>query len=414
LDAARTVALRLRAHGHDAFVAGGAVRDHLLGRPPHDADVATSAHPDHVASLFPGSRFVGAAFGVVLVAIDGATIEVATFRKEGPYLDGRHPSRVEFATVEEDVRRRDFTINGLLLDPANGDVLDLVGGRTDLTNRVVRAIGDPRARFEEDHLRLLRAVRFAAQLAFTIEPATRAALSELADLVRNVAPERVRDELVRMLTGANARRGLELLHATGLLARVLPQVDAMRGVEQPPEYHPEGDVFVHTTRLFDHLERPTPSLAFGALLHDVGKPPTFERAPDRIRFPRHAKVGADLADAICRDLRFSNETREQIVGLVANHMRFMDVQRMKPSTLKRFLRLPGFDEHLALHRADCLASLGSLESWSFAGDRRDALGEETLRPEPLIDGNDLLEVGYPQGPSVGRTLRLVEELQLAG
>lgn len=414
LHAARDVAVRLRRGGHDAFVAGGAVRDHLLGRVPNDADVATSARPDEVAALFPGSKLVGAAFGVVVVPVRGTSIEVATFRSEGPYLDGRHPSHVEFTTVEDDVRRRDFTINGMLLDPETGEIHDYVGGRADLDAQVVRAIGDPRARFEEDHLRVLRAVRFAAELGFAIDPATSRAIRELAPRVRRVAPERIRDELVRLFTSGRGRDGLLLLHETGLLAHVLPDVYALRGVEQSPEHHPEGDVFVHTSLLFEHLGRPSPTLAFAALLHDVGKPSTFVRGPDRIRFPLHARVGAEMADKICRDLRFSNEAREQIVALVANHMRFIDVRRMKPATLKRFLRMERFDEHLALHRADCLSSHRIVDNWRFATDERERIGAEALRPAPLVNGNDLLRLGYEQGPTVGRTLRLLEELQLAG
>lgn len=393
---------------------GGAARDHLLGIPPRDADVATSAHPEDVRRLFPASLFVGAAFGVVRVRHDGGETEVATFRSEGPYLDGRRPSSVRYATVEEDVRRRDFTVNGLLLDPVTLEVLDLVEGRPDLEARTLRAIGDPRARFHEDYLRLLRAVRLAAQLGFEIEPATFDALRELAPLAAQVAAERTRDELVRLLTGPDPARGLELLHSSGLLAVLLPEVAAGEGVEQPPQHHPEGDVLTHTILLFRHLDSPSPELALGALLHDIGKPPTFEDGPDRIRFPGHAKLGAAMASETCRRLRLSNECRERVVSLVANHMRFLDVQRMKTSTLKRFLRLPGFDEHLALHRADCLASHGGLDNWEYARAKREEFGEEQLRPPRLVDGHDLMAMGWPADRSLGRELRRIEELQLEG
>jgi poly(A) polymerase len=413
MDAAMAVTRRLSAAGHRAVINGGAVRDHLLGVTPNDVDVATSARPEEVAELFPDSRLVGAAFGVVLVNVGGQSIEVATFRSEGPYLDGRRPSEVRFATEEEDVQRRDFTVNGMLLDPATGEVIDHVGGHADLDAKVLRAIGDPRDRFEEDHLRLLRAVRFAAQLDFEIEEKTRAAVSELAPLARKVAAERTRDELIRLLTGPDPERGLRLLHETGLLHEILPEVAAMDGVEQPPQFHPEGDVLTHTILLFRHLQAPSTELAFGALLHDVGKPPTFQVA-DRIRFPEHCRVGADMTDRICRDLRLSNDSREQVVALVANHMKFKDVQKMRTSTLKRFLGMPRFEEHLALHRADCLASHGLLDNWEFARDRLEELGEEQIHPPPLVTGGDLMELGWTEGPELGRELRAIEELQLEG
>jgi poly(A) polymerase len=413
MDAARTVIERLTRAGHRALVNGGAVRDQLLGIVPNDVDVATSAHPDEVAALFRDSRLVGAAFGVVVVPVGDHPVEVATFRSEGPYLDGRRPSEVRFATEEEDVRRRDFTVNGMLYDPATGEVIDHVGGRRDLEARLVRAIGDPRERFLEDHLRLLRAVRFAAQLGFEIEEGTRAAVVELAGLAREVAAERTRDELGRILGGPDPARGLWLLHETGLLRVVLPDVAAMDGVEQPPDFHPEGDVLTHTILLFRHLESPSLELAWGALLHDVGKPGTFVLA-DRIRFPEHARVGAAIADRVCRELRHSNESREQIVALVEQHMKFKDVPQMRASTLKRFLGLPGFEEHLALHRADCLASHGQLDNWEYARRRREELGEEAIHPPRLVTGDDLKALGWTEGPELGRELRAIEELQLEG
>lgn len=414
MRAATAIVAALQAAGHEAWIAGGAVRDHLLGRSPHDVDVATSARPDEVVRRWPQARLVGAAFGVVLVSEADATIEVATFRREGVYLDGRRPSEVSFGSLEEDARRRDFTVNGLYLDPRSGTVRDLVGGRRDLDARVLRAIGDPRARFAEDRLRLLRAVRLAAELDFAVEPDTWAAVRELAPLAADVAAERTRDELLRMLTGPAAGRGVALLHDAGLLGVLLPEVAAMDGVEQPPQYHPEGDVLTHTRLLFEHLPAPSPELALAALLHDVGKPPTFERGPAGVRFPSHAKVGAGMADDICRRLRLANDARERVVELVAGHMRFLDVQRMKTSTLKRFLGQPGFEEHLELHRADCLASHGNLDNWTFSRAKREEFGTEALAPPRLVTGDDLLGLGWTAGPGLGAELVRLEEMQLEG
>lgn len=414
MDAAARIAARLRERGHEAWIAGGAVRDFLLGRTPHDVDVATSARPDDVVALWGDAKLVGAQFGVVLVAEAGQTVEVATFRREGEYFDGRRPSEVSFGTLEQDAHRRDFTVNGLYLDPDNGEVLDLVDGLADLDARRLRAIGDPRARFREDHLRLLRAVRLAAQLDFGIEPSTLAALEELAPLAAQVAAERTRDELLRLLVDPGAVRGLELLRDTGVLRVLLPEVAALDGVEQPPEHHPEGDVLTHTILLFDHLAGASPELALAALLHDIGKLPTLEHGPEGIRFPSHARVGAEMSAEVCRRLRLSNESRESVVDLVAGHMRFLDVQRMKTSTLKRFLRRSNFDDHLALHRADCLASHGRLDNWEYAREKREEFGEEALRPPRLVDGRDLMALGWEPGPPLGAELRRLDELQLEG
>jgi poly(A) polymerase len=414
VEAARTISERLRAAGHEAYIAGGAVRDLLLGVPPRDVDVATSARPEQVTALFETTREVGASFGVVLVTSEGISVEVATFRREGPYLDGRRPSSVDYATARDDVLRRDFTVNGLLLDPATDEILDLVGGRADLEAKVLRCIGRPEARFAEDHLRLLRAVRLAAQLDFAIEANTERAIRLLADHAHEVAAERTREELSRMLTGPAPARAVELMDSTGLLAVVLPEVAAMRGIAQPPEYHPEGDVLTHTLDVLRELEHPGTELAFAALLHDVGKPPTFTQGDDRIRFPRHAKLGATLADEVCHRLRFSNDSRERIVDLVAHHMRFTDIQRMKVSTLKRFLRRPDFAEHLELHRADCQASHRDLKNFEYAKAKLEEFGREELCPPRLVSGEDLLELGYEQGPRLGRELKRLEELQLEG
>jgi putative nucleotidyltransferase with HDIG domain len=392
------------------------VRDLLLGRLPKDFDVATSATPDHVLKLFEKTFAVGAHFGVVLVSTGGITTEVATFRSDGAYSDGRHPDAVRFSTSpEEDVKRRDFTINGMMLDPADDSVLDLVGGRQDLHTGLIRAIGDPIERFTEDKLRMLRAVRFAARFNFALEPATANAIERLAPAVNQVSHERVRDELTRMLTEGHARRAFEMLDATGLLAQVLPEVVRLKGVAQPPQYHPEGDVWVHTLMLLDGLPAGVPAaLAWGALLHDIGKPATFRVAPDRIRFDGHVDVGIRIAEEICRRLRFPNHETEQILSLIANHMRFADVRKMKESTLKRFFRLQDFDQHLALHRLDCLASHGSLELYDFARERFETLPEEEVRPHLLLSGKDLIEAGYQPGPQFSQMLAAAEDAQLEG
>jgi poly(A) polymerase len=411
---ARAVIGRLRGAGHRAWLVGGAVRDLLLGARPKDFDVSTGARPERIMDLFPGSGLVGARFGVVLVRDGGAQVEVATFRSDHAYTDGRHPSEVRFESdPREDVLRRDFTVNGLMLDPATGEVLDYVGGRRDLEDRLIRAIGDPGARFREDHLRLLRGIRFAARLGFAIEPATLEAIRRNHGLILNVSAERVRDELVRILTEGGARRGFELLDSSGMLEDLLPEVAAMKGVEQPPEYHPEGDVWVHTLVLLEHLARPTPTLAMGALLHDVGKPPTF-RVAGRIRFDGHVEEGVRLAEGILDRLRFSRHDAEQVLALVANHMRFKDVGHMKASTLKRFLRLPEFGEHLELHRLDVLASNRRMESYDFVRGKLAEYSAEHLSPPRLVTGADLIAAGYTPGPLFSKMLALVEDAQLEG
>ncbi len=429
--AASAVVARLRAAGHQAYLAGGCVRDLLLGREPSDYDVATSATPDIVLDMFEKTFAVGAHFGVVLVAHDGDdgqpsfVTEVATFRSDGVYSDGRHPDAVRYTMIaEEDVDRRDFTINGLLLDPARlsldpsdmrAAVLDFVGGIADLDRGLLRAIGSPQARFEEDHLRMLRAVRFAARFGFSIDPATQQAIQILAPRIAAVSRERVRDELTKMLTEGHARRAFELLDETGLLVQVLPEIARMQGVEQPPQYHPEGDVWVHTLGLLAQLEPGcSHTLAWGALLHDVGKPPTFRRAPDRIRFDNHVDVGVAIAAEICRRFRFSNEETHQILALVANHMRFSDAEHMKSSTLKRFFRLAAFEEHLALHKMDCLGGGGNLDHWNYVRDRWTAMPEEVVRPTPLLTGRELIAAGYQPGAAFKEMLRAVEDAQLEG
>jgi poly(A) polymerase len=435
-EAALRIVETLRSRGHEAYLAGGCVRDLVLGREPADYDVATSATPDIVLEMFPRTFAVGAHFGVVLVAPEtdkaGFVTEVATFRSDLSYSDGRHPDGVRYTkTAAEDVERRDFTINGLLLDPLRGGrpldesigdpqilrkaVLDLVGGLADLDSGIIRAIGRPELRFQEDHLRMLRAVRFAARFGFELEPATHRAIRSLASRIHAVSRERVREELTKMLTEGRARRAFELLDATGLLAAVLPEIAQMKGVEQPPQYHPEGDVWIHTLMLLEQLPVGcSMTLAWGALLHDVGKPPTFRRAPDRIRFDGHVEIGVAMGAEICRRFRFSNEETRQVLALIENHMRFMDAQRMKDSTLKRFFRLDRFDEHLALHRMDCLAASGNLENWHYVRERLSSMPEESMRPKPLITGRELIAAGYLPGARFKEILGAAEDAQLEG
>jgi poly(A) polymerase len=428
-DFAKSIIETLRQRGFQAYLVGGCVRDLLLGREPKDYDVATDATPQQVMNIFPETYAVGAQFGVVLVPApdnehaEGSeetttkanAVEVATFRSDIGYSDGRHPDEVRFSkTPQEDVARRDFTINGMLLDPVSGDVLDFVGGRQDLQSRIIRTIGDPEKRFAEDKLRMLRAVRFAARFEYEIEPATFEAIQHLAEQLRVVSRERVRDELTRMLTEGHGRRAFLVLDESGLLRQVLPEITAMKGVEQPPEFHPEGDVFVHTLLLLDHLPQPCPmTLAWGALLHDVGKPPTF-RVAERIRFDGHVDLGVKMAEEICSRLRFSNDETEQILALVDNHMRFGDATRMKESTLKKFLRLPRFNEHMALHRADCLASHRNLGTYEFVKQKTEEIPPEKMRPVPLVSGDDLIAAGHVPGPKFREILSAVEDAQLEG
>jgi poly(A) polymerase len=493
-EAALEIIRALRTAGHQAYLAGGCVRDLLLGRAPADYDVATSATPDIVLEMFPRTFAVGAHFGVVLVAPDAEdtqfVTEVATFRSDGAYSDGRHPDAVRYTTSpEEDVKRRDFTINGLLLDPLAGEqatlgghkprsialdqsqttgcprslavgdrgehesesivfdqsqntgcpgsrfwdpgmheppsceaasapitgLLDYVGGVADLRSGIIRAIGHPEQRFEEDHLRMLRAVRFAARFGFEIEPATLRAIRSLAPRIHAVSRERVREELTKMLTEGRARRAFELLNETALLNEALPEIARMKGVAQPAQYHPEGDVWTHTLMLLDQLEPGcSMTLAWGALLHDVGKPPTFRVAPDRIRFDGHVEVGVAMGAEICRRFRFSNDETHRILALIENHMRFADAERMKTSTLKRFFRLENFEEHLALHHMDCMAASRNLDQYNFVRDRWLTMPKETVRPKPLITGRELIAAGYKPGAGFREMLHAAEDAQLEG
>jgi len=403
---------------------GGCVRDILLEREPADYDVSTDATPDRVQQLFPHSLAVGAKFGVVIVteesgAESSAQVEVATFRSDVGYSDGRHPDEVVYTdSPQEDLKRRDFTINALLLDPETKEILDFVGGRDDLRAGIIRAIGRADDRFREDKLRMVRAVRFAARFRYAIEAATFSAIVKSAPAIREVSAERLRDELTKLLTEGAARRGFELLDETRLLPELLPEIARMKGVEQPPQFHPEGDVWTHTLMMLDGLPaRSTPTLAWGVLLHDVGKPPTFTppSGPNgRIRFDQHVEVGTRMAEEICRRLRFSNDDTAQIASLVANHLRFKDVPQMKPSTLKRFVRLDRFDEHLELHRLDCSSSHRNLDNYGFVRRFLAETPPEQVRPPRLLTGDDLISLGYAPGPPFHAILEAVEEAQLNG
>jgi poly(A) polymerase len=429
-DFAISIIQTLRRQGFQAYLVGGCVRDFLLEREPADYDVATNATPAQVMEIFPDTYAVGAQFGVVLVPLPGEqrtgedgdalpkanAVEVATLRSDLGYSDGRRPDEVRFSQdPREDVARRDFTINGMMLDPVSGEVLDFVGGRKDLDAKIIRTIGDPERRFAEDKLRMLRAVRFAARFEYAIEAQTLTAIQHRAHEIQIVSRERVRDELTKMLTEGHARRAFLLLDESGLLQEVLPEISTMKGVEQPPEFHPEGDVFVHTLLLLENLPHPSsPALAWGALLHDVGKPATFRVAPDRIRFDNHVDVGVKIAEEICGRLRFSNDDTKQVLALVDNHMRFGHVARMKESTLKKFLRMPSFDEHLALHRADSLASHRNLATYEFIREKLAEIPPEKIRPVALVTGDDLIAAGYAPSPRFREILDAVEDAQLEG
>ena len=416
---ANTICQTLQFHGHQAFLVGGCVRDLLLHREPADFDVTTDAHPDQVLQLFPDGITVGAQFGVVLVSRDSSKVEVATFRHDVGYSDGRHPDQVVYAkTPQEDVARRDFTINGLLMRHDSGEVLDYVGGQQDLNAQLIRAIGEPERRFAEDKLRMLRAIRFAARFHYRIEPRTLKAIRQHVQEIHFVSAERIHEELSKLLTEGSARRGFELLDESGLLHEILPEISAMKGVPQPPEYHPEGDVWIHTLLLLEGLPPgASRSLAWGALLHDVGKPPTFRPASetgDRIRFDSHVEVGVKMAAKIAKRLKFSNEDSEQIQALVANHMKFKDAGQMKQSTLKRFVRQPRFLEHLQLHRLDCQASHVRLDAYNLVRDFLSTTPPEQVRPTRLLTGDDLNEMGYLPGPQYQAILGALEDAQLEG
>lgn len=418
-DVGKYLLTQLRNLGHRAFFVGGCTRDMLMSVPPKEYDITTSATPEEVSKIFSHTIPVGVSFGVILVLVGHYRFEVATFRRDESYSDGRHPDFVTYSTEEEeDVLRRDFTINGMLYDPIQEEVIDYVGGLDDIRDRVIRTIGVPNERFSEDKLRLMRVVRFASRYSFNLEEKTYEALRELAHGINQVSAERIRDELVKIITQKNPGAGLGLLRESGLLRHILPEVDLMYGVEQPPEFHPEGDVFTHTCLVLDNIYREaegnvSPELAIAGLLHDVGKPPTFS-VSDRIRFNGHDKVGAEMSVGICRRLKLSNKQIEIVYELIRDHLKFKDVFHMKKSTLKRFIGSPNFEEHMVLHMADCLASHGSTEAYDFIVNKFEEFKNEEIKPEPLLGGKELIEMGYIPGPLFAEILNFVEEAQLEG
>lgn len=413
-ETAKNIAKKLVDQGFEAYFAGGCVRDLLLGRPAQDIDIATSAHPEQVLSLFEKSFPKGESFGVVSVMEQDREYEIATFRTEGKYSDGRHPDEVSFSSAEQDAQRRDFSINGMFFDPIKEAVIDFVGGKDDLKKKLIRAIGEPAERFKEDKLRLMRAIRFSAALDFELEKETKEALLRFGPLIYEVSVERIRDELLKTLVAPRCSLALNLLSESGILLVILPEVHAMKGVEQPPQFHPEGDVWKHTLMALDLLENPAPEVALATLLHDVGKPPTFYRAPDRIRFDFHTSVGAHIALRICKRFRLSNKQTDHIVDLVDQHLRFIDVKRMRKSTLKRFLWQEKFENHLELHRVDCLASHGDLEAYAFCKKELEVLkkAHETKPPTPLLTGDDLIALGLTPGPLFSEILSAVMDAQI--
>ena len=408
---------RIQDAGYQAVYAGGCVRDMLRGVAPHDYDIATSARPEEIQSLFRRTHAVGAAFGVINVLENNADFQVATFRCDGVYEDGRRPESVEFSNAEEDAKRRDFTINGLFFDPIQGELRDYVGGREDLAKKCIRAIGDPEARFAEDRLRMLRAVRFATTLDFEIEPATWAAIQKHSAAIHEVSAERIRDELLKTLHAPQRVRGFDLLDASGLLREVLPEMERLKGCQQPPQFHPEGDVWVHTRLMLSLLptEVSTP-LLLSVLFHDIAKPDTYSLDPaeGRIRFSGHEKLGAEMTTEILTRLRLPGKELEATVEAVLNHMAFKDVQKMRISRLKRFLARPTMSDELQLHRVDCASSNGDLSHFVFLQNKLAEFSTEPLIPPPLIKGKDLIQLGHRPGPEFKRILEEIQSLQLEG
>jgi poly(A) polymerase len=413
-ESALEIVKTLRQKGHIALWVGGCVRDSLMGITPSDYDIATNASPDAVQRYFKKTVAVGAQFGVILVIVGANTkFEVATFRSEGAYKDGRHPSWVKFTDAEKDAQRRDFTINGLFYDPEKKKVIDYVGGERDIQKKEIRAIGDPDTRFDEDKLRILRAIRFASTLNFEIESKTWKSLCRRSQEITQVSQERIREELTKIFIRPHSDRGLDLLDQSGLLKEIVPELVAMKGVQQPPQYHPEGDVYVHTKLLLKQLKKPSITLALGALLHDVGKPPTFT-VSDRIRFNNHDKVGAAMTREIMKRLRYSNKEIDNVSACVDNHMRFKDVQKMRQAKLKRFLQRETFIDELEMHRIDCLASHGDISNWHFLKAKSEEYSKEEIKPKPLVSGHDLKAIGIQPGPEMGKILSEISDLQLEG
>ena len=414
-EEATKVISKLQQSGYLAYFAGGCVRDLLRDQVPTDYDIATNALPEQVTSLFSKTRSVGAHFGVIIVISGEFAFEVATFRNDGSYGDGRRPESVEFTSPEEDVLRRDFTINGIFYDPIEGSTIDYVNGQDDIESGTVRAIGNPESRFREDHLRLLRAVRFAARFDYQIEENTWAAICSHAGEIKNISEERIRDEISKILTDPNRVRGFDLLVESGLMKAMIPEILDLKGCEQPPQFHPEGDVFVHTRLMLTLLkDDPSLSLVLSVLLHDIGKPSTYsyDEESDRIRFNGHDRIGAEMASDILKRLKFPNKVIEAVTEMVANHMTFKDVQKMREAKLKRFMARPTFEDETELHRVDCLGSWGGLDNYDFLNQKRTEFDNEPIIPPPLLTGKDLIEIGWEPGPRLGEVLTKVQDMQL--
>jgi poly(A) polymerase len=413
---AKCIVARLRENGHIAYFAGGCVRDLVRGQKPKDYDVATDARPEQVQSIFPRTYAVGAHFGVIVVLENGFQFEVATFRSDGLYIDGRHPVDVHFSSAEEDARRRDFTINGMFFDPLAEEVIDFVGGRADLQAQLIRAIGPPEQRFAEDRLRMLRAIRFATVLEFEIDSATWTALAERSESIKEISAERIREELVRILVSPHRLRGFDLLDRSGLLRAILPEIEPMKGCAQPKEFHPEGDVFQHTRLMLQLLpEQVSVPLVFSVLLHDVAKPPTATTDENgRIRFNGHDRKGAEMTEEIMEGLRFSRVEIDATVEMVRQHMVFKDVPRMRVAKLKRFMARPTFKDELELHRVDCASSHRMMDNYEFLLAKREEFASEPIIPPPLVRGDDLIALGLKPGPKFGEILEAVETRQLEG
>jgi len=415
-ETARKIVARLRDHGHVAYFAGGCVRDLVRGTTPKDFDVATDARPHQVQAIFPRTYAVGAHFGVIVVLENGFQFEVATFRSDGLYIDGRHPVEVHFSSAEEDARRRDFTINGMFYEPIAEEVIDFVGGRADLQAKLIRAIGQPEQRFSEDRLRMLRAIRFATVLEFDIDTATWSALADRAETIKDISAERIRDELVRIFLSRHRLRGFDLLDRSGLLRAIIPEMEPMKGCAQPEQFHPEGDVFRHTRLMVELLpESVSVPLVFSVLLHDVAKPPTASVDENgRIRFNGHDRIGAEMTEAIMERLRFSRAEIDATVEMVRQHMVFKDVPRMRVAKLKRFMARPTFEAELELHRVDCASSHRMMENYEFLLEKRQEFANEPIIPPPLVRGDDLIAMGMKPGPKFSEILEAVETRQLEG
>jgi len=416
---AEEIVQKLKSAGFEAYFVGGCVRDFVRGIVPGDYDIVTSALPEQIIGLFNHTVAICAKFGVIVVIEEETTYEVATFRRDDDYEDGRRPIKIHYSSAREDVLRRDFTINGLLMDPATGEIIDYVEGKADIEKKIVRTIGDPETRFSEDYLRMLRAVRFAGNLNYEIEERTKQSIKKNCARIKKISAERVQEELTKTLIREGAPRCFELMSDTGILEQLLPEIERLKGIEQPPRFHPEGDVWKHTLKMLELLPieedgQANKILAWAALLHDAGKALTRTEDEKGVHFYGHVQLGEKIADEMMKSLRFSRAQREAVIELIHYHMVFMNVHKMRPGRLKRFLRMPNFDLHLELHRLDCLASHGMLDNYEFCKDKLKELDIEDLHPTRLLTGDDLIEMGYPPGKNMGRILKKLENEQLEG